>query len=48
MRPGGTGIRLACSKRSDRGELCEVKKVMKNREGLGREVRRIKLKVRYD
>ena len=31
--------RLACSKRSDSGERCEVKKVIKNRGGLGREVR---------
>ena len=29
--------RLACSKRSDSGERCEVKKAMKNRGGLGRE-----------
>ena len=26
---------LACSKRSDSGERCEVKKAMKNRGGLG-------------
>ena len=31
--------RLACSKRSDSGERCEVKKVIKSRGGLGREVR---------
>ena len=30
---------LACSKRSDSGERCEVKKAMKSRGGLGREVR---------
>lgn len=30
---------LACSKRSDSGERCEVKKGMKSRGGLGREVR---------
>ena len=29
---------LACSKRSDSGERCEVKKGMKSRGGLGREV----------
>ena len=29
---------LACSKRSDSGEWCEVKKAMKSRGGLGREV----------
>ena len=28
---------LACSKRSDSGERCEVKKGMKSRGGLGRE-----------
>ena len=27
---------LACSKRSDNGERCEVKKVVKSRGGLGR------------
>ena len=32
-------LRLACSKRSDSGERCEVKKAMKSRGGLGREVR---------
>ena len=31
--------RLACSKRSDSGERCEVKKAMKSKGGLGREVR---------
>ena len=31
---------LACSKRSDSGERCEVKKAMKSRGGLGREVPR--------
>ena len=31
-------IFLACSKRSDSGERCEVKKAMKSRGGLGREV----------
>ena len=30
---------LACSKRSDSGERCEVKKAMKSRGGLGTEVR---------
>ena len=30
---------LVCSKRSDSGERCEVKKAMKSRGGLGREVR---------
>ena len=30
---------LACSTRSDSGERCEVKKAMKSRGGLGREVR---------
>ena len=30
---------IACSKRSDSGERCEVKKGMKSRGGLGREVR---------
>ena len=30
---------VACSKRSDSGERCEVKKAMKSRGGLGREVR---------
>ena len=30
---------VACSKRSDSGERCEVKKAMKRRRGLGREVR---------
>ena len=30
---------LACSKRSDSGERCEVRKAMKSRGGLGREVR---------
>ena len=29
---------LACSKRSDSGERCEVKKAMKSRGGLEREV----------
>ena len=29
----------ACSKRSDSGERCEVKKAMKSRGRLGREVR---------
>ena len=29
---------VACSKRSDSGERCEVKKAMKSRGGLGREV----------
>ena len=32
---------LACSKRSDSGERCEVKKAMKSRGGLGREVREV-------
>ena len=30
---------VACSKHSDSGERCEVKKAMKRRGGLGREVR---------
>ena len=30
---------VACSKRSDSGERCEVKIAMKSRGGLGREVR---------
>ena len=30
---------VACSKRSDSGEGCGVKKAMKSRGGLGREVR---------
>ena len=30
--------KLACSKRSDSGERCRVKKAMKSRGGLGREV----------
>ena len=30
--------KLVCSKRSDSGERCEVKKAMKRRGGLGREV----------
>ena len=29
---------IACSKRSDSGERCEIKKAMKSRGGLGREV----------
>ena len=29
---------VACSKRSDSGERCEVKKAIKSRGGLGREV----------
>ena len=29
---------IVCSKRSDSGERCEVKKAMKSRGGLGREV----------
>ena len=32
-------VKVACSKRSDNGERCEVKKAMKSRGGLGREVR---------
>ena len=32
-------VNVACSKRSDSGERCEVKKAMKSRRGLGREVR---------
>ena len=31
---------IACSKRSDSGERCGVKKAMKSRGGLGREVRK--------
>ena len=34
-----TKQKIACSKRSDSGERCEVKKPMKSRGGLGREVR---------
>ena len=30
---------VACFKRADSGERCEVKKAMKSRGGLGREVR---------
>ena len=30
---------IVCSKRSDSGERCEVKKAMKSRGGLGKEVR---------
>ena len=33
-----TPFRIACSKRSDSGERCEVKNAMKSRGGLGREV----------
>ena len=29
-------VKIACSKRSDSGERCEVKKAMKSRGGLGR------------
>ena len=32
-------VNIACSKRSDSGERCRVKKAMKSRGGLGREVR---------
>ena len=32
-------LQIACSKRSDSGERCEVKIAMKSRGGLGREVR---------
>ena len=35
-------INLACSKRSDSGERCEVKKAMKSRGELGREIRYMK------
>ena len=35
------GVFLACSKRSDSGERCEVKIAMKSRGGLGREVREL-------
>ena len=38
-----TSVSLACSKRSDSGERCEVKKGMKSRGGLGREVRELPL-----
>ena len=31
-------MNVACSKRSDSGERCEVKKAVKSRGGLGREV----------
>jgi len=34
---------IACSKRSDSGERCEVKKAMKSRGGLGREGRELSL-----
>ena len=34
---------VACSKRSDSGERCEVEKAMKSRGGLGREVREFPL-----
>ena len=33
-----SSVPLACSKRSDSGERCRVKKAMKSRGGLGREV----------
>ena len=36
--PGTAYDTLACSKRSDSGERCEVKIAMKSRGGLGREV----------
>ena len=36
---GSSFFWLACSKRSDSGERCEVKKAIKSRGGLGREVR---------
>ena len=32
---------VACSKRSDSGERCEIKKAMKSRGRLGREVREL-------
>ena len=34
----GVSLQLACSKRSDSGERCEVKIAIKSRGGLGREV----------
>ena len=34
-------VKVACSKRSDIGERCEVKKAIKSRGGLGREVREL-------
>ena len=37
-REKGITFFVACSKRSDGGERCEVKKAMKSRGGLGREV----------
>ena len=37
--PKLAGYQIACSKCSDSGERCEVKKAMKSRGGLGREVR---------
>ena len=39
IKTRSTSVSLACSKRSDSGERCEVKKGMKSRGGLGREVR---------
>ena len=36
---GANYFLVACSKRSDSGERCRVKKAMKSRGGLGREVR---------
>ena len=38
---GAIPLTLACSKRSDSGERCQVKKAMKSRGGLGREVREL-------
>ena len=35
----GDSSKVACSKRSDTGEGCRVKKAMRSRGGLGREVR---------
>ena len=38
---GDKEVKVACSKRSDIGERCEVKKAIKSRGGLGREVREL-------
>ena len=43
IKTRSTSVSLACSKRSDSGERCEVKKGMKSRGGLGREVRELPL-----
>ena len=41
--PREFAIQVACSKRSDSGERCEVKKAMKSRGGLGRGDRSLRL-----